>query len=234
MIDIVVSQEVDFQFVMMIYVEVVCDVIGIVMVVDFCVFMMGEDVGIYGGVFGVLGDFKVRMGGDCICDIIISEFGIVGVGVGVVMMGMCLIVEIQFLDFIVQVMDQIVNQVVKIYFMFGGVVNVLFVIWVLGGLGIGVVVQYLQSFEVWFVYIFGFKVVMLVIVDDVCGFLFLVIDDLNLVVVFEYKLFYKIFGQVCIGDVCIFFGVVVVCCQGIDFMIIVMGVEVSCLFEVVE
>ena len=84
------------------------------------VFMLGEDIGIYGGAFGVSGDLYHRFGADRIRDTPISELGIVGAAVGAALAGMRPIVEIQFSDFTNQAMDQIVNQAAKIHFMLGG------------------------------------------------------------------------------------------------------------------
>ena len=84
------------------------------------VFMLGEDIGVYGGAFGVTGDLYHRFGAERIRDTPISELGIVGAAVGAALAGMRPIVEIQFSDFTTQAMDQIVNQAAKIHFMLGG------------------------------------------------------------------------------------------------------------------
>ena len=88
------------------------------------VFLLGEDVGIYGGAFGVSGDMYHRYGAERVLDTPIAELGIVGAAVGAALSGMRPIVEIQFSDFTAQAMDQIANQAAKIHFMLGGALHV--------------------------------------------------------------------------------------------------------------
>ena len=102
------------------YAEAIREAIGQAMETDENVFMLGEDIGIYGGAFGVSGDLYQRFGKDRILDTPISELGIVGAAVGAALVGMKPIVEIQFSDFTAQAMDHIVNQAAKIHFMLGG------------------------------------------------------------------------------------------------------------------
>ena len=102
------------------YAEAIREAIGQAMEADDRVFMLGEDIGVYGGAFGVSGDLYGRFGGERIRDTPISELGIVGAAVGAALAGMRPIVEIQFSDFTNQAMDQIVNQAAKIHFMLGG------------------------------------------------------------------------------------------------------------------
>ena len=105
------------------YSEAVREAIGQAMEADDRVFMLGEDIGVYGGAFGVSGDLYHRFGAERIRDTPISELGIVGAAVGAALAGMRPIVEIQFSDFTNQAMDQIVNQAAKIHFMLGGAVQ---------------------------------------------------------------------------------------------------------------
>ncbi|MEI2821703.1 MAG: thiamine pyrophosphate-dependent enzyme [Marmoricola sp.] len=92
------------------YAEAVREAIGQAMEADDRVFMLGEDIGVYGGAFGVSGDLYHRFGPERIRDTPISELGTVGQAVGAALAGMRPIVEIQFSDFTNQAMDQIVNQ----------------------------------------------------------------------------------------------------------------------------
>ena len=121
------------------------------------VFMLGEDIGIYGGAFGVSGDLYHRFGADRIRDTPISELGIVGAAVGAAMVGSRPIVEIQFSDFTCQAMDQIVNQAAKIHFMLGGAASVPMVLRAPGGSGTGAAAQHSQSLEAWFAHIPGLE-----------------------------------------------------------------------------
>jgi len=234
MTDTAVSQAAGSQIVTMTYAEAVRDAIATAMTNDPSVFMMGEDVGTYGGAFGVSGDLKARMGGDRIRDTTISELGIVGAGVGAAMTGMRPIVEIQFSDFTAQAMDQIANQAAKIHFMLGGAVNVPLVIRAPGGSGTGAAAQHSQSLEAWFAHIPGLKVVMPATADDARGLLLSAIDDPNPVVVLEHKLLYKTSGEVRTGDARTPLGVAAVRRTGTDLTIIATGVEVSRSLEAAE
>jgi pyruvate/2-oxoglutarate/acetoin dehydrogenase E1 component len=222
------------QTVTMTYAEAVRDALATAMHNDPSVFIMGEDVGTYGGAFGVTGDLKQRMGGDRVRDTTISELGIVGAGVGAAITGMRPIVEIQFSDFTAQAMDQIANQAAKIHFMLGGAVNVPLVIRAPGGSGTGAAAQHSQSLEAWFTHIPGLKVVMPATADDARGLLLSAIDDPNPVIVIEHKLLYRTSGEVRTGDARTPLGVAAVRRTGTDLTIIATGVEVSRSLEAAE
>jgi pyruvate dehydrogenase E1 component beta subunit len=127
------------------YSEAIREAIGQAMEADPSVFMLGEDIGIYGGAFGVSGDLYHRFGAERIRDTPISELGIVGAAVGAALVGMKPIVEIQFSDFTAQAMDQIVNQAAKIHFMLGGELSVPMVLRAPSGSGTGAAAQHSQS-----------------------------------------------------------------------------------------
>lgn len=114
--------------ILMIYCDVLCKVFDDVMVEDSFIVVIGEEVGCYGGVYGVIKDLIVMYGLDCLIDMLIFELVIVGMVVGVVMIGLCLVVELMYIDFFGMIMDQFVNQVVKICYMFGGQIGVLMVL----------------------------------------------------------------------------------------------------------
>jgi pyruvate dehydrogenase E1 component beta subunit len=211
----------------MTYAEAVREALAIAMQRDERVFIMGEDVGTYGGAFGVTGDLIHRIGEDRVRDTTISELGIVGLGVGAAMTGMRPIVEIQFSDFTAQAMDQIANQAAKIHFMLGGAVTVPLVIRAPGGSGTGAAAQHSQSLEAWFAHIPGLKVVMPATADDAKGLLLSAIDDPNPVIVIEHKLLYKTSGEVRTGDTRVPIGVAEVRRTGGDLTIVATGVEVS-------
>lgn len=218
----------------MTYAEAVREALAIAMERDERVFLMGEDVGTYGGAFGVTGDLIHRIGDDRVRDTTISELGIVGMGVGAAMTGMRPIVEIQFSDFTAQAMDQIANQAAKIHFMLGGAVNVPLVIRAPGGSGTGAAAQHSQSLEAWFAHMPGLKVVMPATADDAKGLLLSAIDDPNPVVVLEHKLLYKTSGEVREGDTRTPIGVAEVRRTGGDLTIVATGVEVSRSLEAAE
>lgn len=159
------------------------------------VFVIGEDIGQFGGAFGITKGLVEKFGKPRVLDTPISEAGLVGVGVGAAMMGMRPIVEIQFSDFLVNAMDQIVNQAAKVHFMFGGNVNVPMVIRTPFGGGVGLAAQHSQSLEAWFYHVPGLKVVAPSTPDDARGLLFASIDDPNPVIFFEHKLLYSVKGM---------------------------------------
>lgn len=175
----------------MTYAEAVREAMALAMTQDERVFLMGEDVGIYGGAFGVENDLYERFGTDRVRDTTISELGIVGMGVGAALMGMRPIVEIQFSDFTAQAMDQIVNQAAKLHFMVGGQANVPLVIRAPGGSGTGAAAQHSQSLEAWFAHVPGLKVVMPSDATDAASLLLAALNDPNPVIVLEHKLLYK-------------------------------------------
>jgi acetoin:2,6-dichlorophenolindophenol oxidoreductase subunit beta len=178
------------------YAEAVREAIGQAMEADDSVFMLGEDIGIYGGAFGVSGDLYHRFGEERIRDTPISELGIVGAAVGAALVGMKPIVEIQFSDFTAQAMDQIVNQAAKIHFMLGGELSVPMVLRAPTGSGTGAAAQHSQSLEAWFAHVPGLKVIMPSSPADAKGLLLAALDDPNPVIVLEHKLLYKTSGHV--------------------------------------
>lgn len=175
----------------MTYAEAVREAMAQAMAADDRVFLMGEDVGVYGGAFGVTNDLYERFGTDRVRDTTISELGIVGMGVGAALTGMRPIVEIQFSDFLCQAMDQVVNQAAKLHFMVGGQADVPLVIRAPGGSGTGAAAQHSQSLEAWFAHIPGLKVVMPSNATDAGSLLLAALEDPNPVLVLEHKLLYK-------------------------------------------
>lgn len=218
----------------MTYSEAIREALRLKMEADPTVFLMGEDVGTYGGAFGVTGDLVHQIGKDRVRDTTISELGIVGAGVGAALTGLKPIVEIQFSDFTNQAMDQIVNQAAKLHFMLGGAVNVPLVIRAPGGSGTGAAAQHSQSLEAWFAHVPGLKVVMPATADDAKGLLLAAIDDPNPVIVLEHKLLYKTTGPVREGLATTPLGKAAVRREGGDVTIVATGVEVSRSLEAAE
>jgi len=163
---------------------------------DESVFLMGEDVGVYGGAFGVSRGMLEEFGEDRVVDTPLSEAGFVGLCAGAALMGMRPIAEIQFSDFITHCMDQLVNQAAKLRYMFGGEGTVPMVVRTPGGAGTGAAAQHSQSLEAWFVHVPGLKVVMPSTPYDAKGLLFAALDELNPVIFYEHKLLYNRKGDV--------------------------------------
>lgn len=160
------------------------------------VFIMGEDIGIYGGAFGVTNGMIEELGSEKVIITPISEAAITGLVVGAAMTGMRPILELQFSDFITIAMDQIVNQAAKIRYMFGGKGKVPVVIRTPGGSGAGFAAQHSQSLEAWTAHIPGLKVVQPSTPYDAKGLLKAAIDDDNPVIFYEHKLLYGVKGNV--------------------------------------
>lgn len=209
------------------YAEAVREALAEAMQADSRVFVLGEDIGIYGGAFGVTGDLVHRFGEDRVRDTPISELGIVGAAVGAALADMRPIVEIQFSDFTAQAMDQIANQAAKIHFMLGGAARVPMVLRAPTGSGTGAAAQHSQSLETWFAHIPGLKVVMPSNPAEAKGLLLAAIDDPNPVIVLEHKLLYKQSGPVPVGADRIPLGQAAVRRQGQDLTIVATGVMVS-------
>lgn len=155
------------------------------------VFLLGEDIGVYGGSFGVTKGLVAEFGTDRVRDTPISELGLVGVGVGAALTGMRPIVDIQFSDFLTLALDQIVNQAAKIRYMYGGKGNVPLVIRTPSGAGTGAAAQHSQSLEAWLTHIPGLKVIQPATAYDAKGLLRAAIYDHNPVIFYEHKLLYE-------------------------------------------
>lgn len=178
------------------YAEAIREALAQAMEADPKVFLFGEDVGVYGGAFGVSGDLVHRFGPERVIDTPISELGMAGAAVGAAITGMRPVLEIQFSDFITLAMEQIVNQAAKIRFMFGGKASVPMVVRLPGGSGTGAAAQHSQSLEAWFAHVPGLKVAQPSTPHDAKGLLLAAIDDPNPVLIFEHKLLYKTKGHV--------------------------------------
>jgi pyruvate/2-oxoglutarate/acetoin dehydrogenase E1 component len=160
------------------------------------VFIIGEDVGVYGGAFGVTLGMVEEFGEERVIDTPISELGIAGAITGAALVGMRPVGEIMFMDFTTIAMEQLVNQAAKMRFMFGGMIKVPFVLRTPAGSGTGAAAQHSQSLENWFVHVPGLKVVMPSTPYDVKGLLLSSIRDDNPVIFVEHKLLYKTKGPV--------------------------------------
>ena len=163
---------------------------------DPSIFLIGEDVGVYGGAFGVSAGLLAEFGDTRVIDTPISEAGIAGACIGAALTGMRPVGEIQFMDFVTLSMEQLVLQAAKIRFMFGGTATVPFVLRMPGGAGTGAAAQHSESLENWFVHVPGLKVVMPSNAYDAKGLLISAIYDDNPVIFIEHKLLYKTKAEV--------------------------------------
>jgi 2-oxoisovalerate dehydrogenase E1 component len=163
---------------------------------DARVFVMGEDVGLIGGIFGVTRGLADTFGLDRVRDTPISEATFLGAGVGAAIAGLRPVVEIQIFDFVALTMDQVVNQAAKFRFMLGGRPTVPLVIRGPQGGGIRLAAQHSQSLEAWFAHVPGLVVVAPATPYDAKGLLAAAIRDDNPVIFLEHKALYATKGPV--------------------------------------
>jgi pyruvate dehydrogenase E1 component beta subunit len=123
------------------------------------VFVMGEDIARQGGIFGQFKELPKEFGVERVIDTPISETAIVGAGVGAALNGMRPVVDMHFADFIGVCMDEILNQMAKIHYMFGGQCNIPLVLRAPDGIIRSAAAQHSQSLESFFLHIPGIKVV---------------------------------------------------------------------------
>lgn len=160
------------------------------------VFVMGEDIGRMGGLFGVTTGLSDEFGPNRVIDTPISEAAIAGAGIGAALVGTRPVIEFQFMDFIMIAMDQIVNHAALYRYMTDGMVSVPLVMRapVCGGIGLGA--QHSKSLEAWFVHVPGIKVVMPSSPADAKGLLKSAVRDGNPVLFLEHRLLYAQTGPV--------------------------------------
>ena len=170
------------------------------------IFVMGEDVETMGGVFGCTKGILEEFGHDRIRNTPISEAVIIGAGVGGALTGTKMLVEMQYVDFILHAMDQTLNQAAKVRYMTGGKAKVPLVIRAQQGSGRGNGAQHSQNLEAIFCHIPGLKVVMPSNPYDAKGLLKTAIRDNNPVMFFEHKVLYNTTGEVPENDYAIPFG----------------------------
>ncbi len=160
------------------------------------VVLIGEDIGIYGGAFGVTQGLVEEFGEERVRDTPISENAIAGAAVGSAVTGMRPVAEMQFMDFLTLSMEQLVLQGAKIRYMFGGKANVPMVLRLPAGSGTGAAAQHSESLESWLVNVPGLKVVAPSTPYEAKGLLLAAIADNNPVMFVENKLLYKVKGPV--------------------------------------
>lgn len=187
------------------------------------VFLMGEDIGLYGGAFGISAGMIEEFGEKRIKNTPISEAVITGAAVGAAATGMRPIAEIMFSDFLTLSMDQLVNQAAKMRYMFGGKASVPMVLRAPAGSGKGAAAQHSQSPEAWFCNVPGLKVVIPSTPEDAKGLLTAAIRDNNPVLFLEQKLLYNTKGEVPEGEYVVPLGKAKVQKSGTDLTLITYG-----------
>ncbi len=187
---------------------------------DPAVFIMGEDVGLYGGAYGATRGLLEEFGPERVRDTPISEATIGGAAVGAAMSGMRPVAEIMYVDFTPLAMDQIANQGAKNRYMFGGKTIVPMVIRTEGGAGRGIAAHHSQSLEALWVHFPGIYVVMPATPFDAKGLLKAAIRDDNPVMFIEHKMLYGVEGHVPDEDYIIPYGVADIKRAGSDVTVI--------------
>jgi len=178
------------------YIRAITDALMEEMARDDKVFVIGEDVALPGGSFSATRGLLEAFGAKRVKDTPISESAIVGLALGAATQGLRPVVEIMFMDFLPLCMDQIVNQVAKTSYMFGGQYQVPLVIRTPCGGGLNAGPQHSQCLESWFAHIPGLKVVMPATPYDVKGLLKAAIRDDNPVLFVENKALYGLQGEI--------------------------------------
>ena len=163
---------------------------------DPSILLLGEDIGIYGGVFKVTDGLLAKFGPERVRETPISEAGFVGAAVGLAMTGKHPVVELMFMDFAWVASDQIFNQAAKMRYMTGGRVKVPLVVRTQQGGGRGNGAQHSQSLETIFTHIPGLKVALPATPYDAKGLLKSALRDENPVIFIEHKLLYSTKGEV--------------------------------------
>ena len=180
----------------MTYGEAIREAMRIKMKEDPDVFIMGEDVGAFGGCFGVTAGLYEEFGDKRVRDTPISEGVIIGGAVGAAATGLKPIAELMFMDFVTVGADQLINQAAKMRYMFGGKITLPLVVRLPAGGGVSAAAQHSQSLEAWLTHIPGLKVVYPSTPQDALGLLLTSIEDDNPVMFIEHKAMYAMKGDV--------------------------------------
>jgi pyruvate dehydrogenase E1 component beta subunit len=159
------------------------------------VFLMGEDVGKYGGTYAVSKGLLEEFGPERVRDTPLSELGFVGAGVGAALGGLRPIVEVMTVNFSLLALDQIVNNAALLRHMSGGQLSVPLVIRTSSGAGRQLAAQHSHSFEPWYAHIPGIKVAAAATIDDARGMLGAALAEPDPVVVFEYPALFEMKGE---------------------------------------
>lgn len=159
------------------------------------VFVMGEDVGRYGGCYAVTKGLLQEFGPERIRDTPLSESAFVGAGIGAALGGMRPIVEIMTVNFSLLALDQIVNNAATILHMSGGQFNIPIVIRMTTGAGRQLAAQHSHSFDGWYAHIPGLKVLTPATLEDARGMLWTALEDPDPVLIFEHGTLYNVEGD---------------------------------------
>ena len=216
------------------YKEAVAEALREEMARDERVFLIGEDVGRYGGAFKAVQGLWEQFGDERVRDAPLSEAAIAGAAVGAAMTGLRPVAEIMYIDFTAIAMDQIANQAAKLRYMSGGQARIPVVFRTQEGAGRSSAAQHAQSLEAWMAHIPGLKVVLPATPYDVKGLLKTAIRDDAPTVFIEHKLLYNTKGEVPAEEYLIPFGEARVRREGTDVTIVAISRMVLRALEAAE
>ncbi len=180
----------------MTYSEAICQTLGDLLRTDDRVLLLGEDIGLYEGVFKATKGLVVEFGPERVIDTPISEAGFVGLALGAALAGLRPIVEIMFIDFALLIMDQLCNQAAKLHYMSGGQLTIPLVVRTNIGTRGGAAAQHSQSLHGIFTHFPGLKIALPATPRDARGLLFQAVEDPNPVFFIENKQLYFLSGEV--------------------------------------
>jgi pyruvate dehydrogenase E1 component beta subunit len=166
---------------------------------DARVFLMGEDVGRYGGSYAVSKGLLAEFGEERIRDTPLSESAFVGAAIGAAMNGLRPIVEIMTVNFSLLALDQIVNNAATLRHMSGGQIEIPLVIRMATGAGRQLAAQHSHSLECWYAHVPGLRVLAPATIEDARGMLWTALEDPNPVVMFEHAMLYNVEGELPAG-----------------------------------
>jgi len=198
------------------------------------VFLLGEDIGAYGGAFGVTRGLLAEFGPERVRCPPISEATIVGATTGAAVTGMRPVVEIMFMDFLTLTMDQLANHAAKFRYMYGPQAHVPIVIRTPAGGGRSYGATHSQSLEAWFLHVPGLKVVAPATPADAKGLLLTAIRDDNPVLFVEHKLLYAATGPVPDEDEPMVIGEAAVRREGQDVTIVAYSYHLGMALQAAE
>ena len=222
------------EMVTMTYREAVRAGIREAMLKDDRVFLMGEDVGNYGGCFAVSMGLLEEFGPERIRDTPLAESGFTGAGIGAAMGGMRPIVEIMTVNFSLLAADQIMNNAATILHMSGGQYNVPIVIRMATGGGKQLAAQHAHSLEGWYAHIPGLKVLTPATLEDARGMLQPALDDPDPVLIFEHTLLYNMKGELPVKAVPVDIEKAKIHREGTDLTILTYGMSLHKSLEAAE
>lgn len=184
------------------------------------VFLLGEDLGVYGGCFGVTRGLLAEFGPERVRDTPISEASIVGLAIGAALLGERPVVEIMFMDFLTLAMDQLVNHAAKFHYLYGEQAKVPLVVRCPAGAGRAYGATHSQSLEAWLLHVPGLKVVAPATAADAKGLLKSAIRDDNPVIFIENKVLYQWRERVPEGEYTVPIGRARRVCSGTDVTLV--------------